>query len=118
MSKRINRKAFDKTVTSTAAETKSVLTSADTGVTPGRAYRRFVLKSVIIGNKHASTDVTVDIKCDGVTKVGNIICKASQPPTGVSLGEDGIKGTAGGAWTAVTSAAGDLSITVIGHIED
>lgn len=118
MSDRIKRKPYDKTVTSTAAETKTIIAATDLGVSPQSVGRRFVLKAVILCNKHATTDVVVDIKCDGVTKIGGIFVKASQAPCGLSLGEDGIKGTQGGTWTAVTSAAGDLSITVVGHVED
>ena len=59
----------------------------------------------------------VDVKRGSTTALAQLVDKASQPATGISLGEDGIPSAPGESWTIVTTGAGTLSCTMIGHLE-
>lgn len=116
MSKRINRKPFVACQSSLGAATTVMVTTANLAGGTG-AGRLFCLKSLVLCNTHATVDMTVEVKRGTTTVFKDLLVKASQPATGISLGEDGIPGAPGEAWSIVSTGAGTLSCTMIGHLE-
>lgn len=116
MSHRINRKPFVACQSGIGAATTTMVSAANLagGTGPGRL---FCLKAVILCNSHATQDTTVVIKKGTTTVCAGLLIKANQPPSGFSLGEDGVPGAPGEAWTIETTGAGTLSCTFIGHLE-
>lgn len=116
MSKRINRKPCVRSFNGIGATTTTLVSTTDlAGGT--MAGRLFCMKSIVLCNSHATVDQTVTLKHGSTNVLQDIVVKASQPPTGVSLGEDGVPGAPGEAWTLVSTGAGTLSVTIFGHLE-
>lgn len=116
MSKRINRKPYNNCQNGIGAATTTLVSAAALAGGTG-AGRLFCLKSIVLCNSHASVDQTVTLKRGTTNVLADIVVKAGQPPTGISLGEDGVPGAPGEAWTLVSTGAGTLSVTIFGHFE-